>query len=295
MNHTFPGDPFPLAQMPTDQRELEHHRWVQTGPPDDGMFQVKPSQPCNQCPPSEDWQAFRPAPQSMNAYHHSGYRASLRVNESEPYGLSRILSGYGPGSYLSPTEIGAHAMTSMASSPTMMSSPVMGLPCPSNLKQEGSEELTDWSPASQWIRSQPSHSAYQQDHRLKVEESDKSNHHIKPTPRMSPSPISIPSYHSTPQPSPAARNMKSYNKNIGSPPTPSEDGGSEDDNHTDPPYSQLIFQALNEQEEKRLPLQKIYEWFEKNTAKGRDQGQKGWQNSIRHNLSMNAVSIQYTG
>ncbi|OJJ03573.1 hypothetical protein ASPVEDRAFT_43054 [Aspergillus versicolor CBS 583.65] len=59
----------------------------------------------------------------------------------------------------------------------------------------------------------------------------------------------------------------------------------------DPPYSQLIFDALDAAPGKKLPLQGIYQWFEKNTAKGRDPGSKGWQNSIRHNLSMNAVSI----
>ncbi|OJJ53276.1 hypothetical protein ASPSYDRAFT_51415 [Aspergillus sydowii CBS 593.65] len=58
----------------------------------------------------------------------------------------------------------------------------------------------------------------------------------------------------------------------------------------DPPYSQLIFDALDAAPGKKLPLQGIYQWFEKNTAKGRDPSSKGWQNSIRHNLSMNAVS-----
>ncbi|KAJ5921408.1 Winged helix-turn-helix transcription repressor DNA-binding [Penicillium verhagenii] len=64
-------------------------------------------------------------------------------------------------------------------------------------------------------------------------------------------------------------------------------GDSEEDHPTDPPYSQLIYQALKETTGYRLQLQDIYAWFEKNTNKGKDQG-KGWQNSIRHNLSMNA-------
>ncbi|KAJ5933936.1 hypothetical protein N7454_006265 [Penicillium verhagenii] len=64
-------------------------------------------------------------------------------------------------------------------------------------------------------------------------------------------------------------------------------GESEEEHPTDPPYSQLIFQALKETKGYRLQLQDIYAWFEKNTNKGKDQG-KGWQNSIRHNLSMNA-------
>ncbi|KAL4873295.1 hypothetical protein BDV12DRAFT_192775 [Aspergillus spectabilis] len=61
-----------------------------------------------------------------------------------------------------------------------------------------------------------------------------------------------------------------------------------EDTNADPPYSQLIYEALLTAPGKKLPLQGIYLWFEKNTAKGRDRGSKGWQNSIRHNLSMNA-------
>ncbi|KAL4906590.1 hypothetical protein BDW74DRAFT_176906 [Aspergillus multicolor] len=61
-----------------------------------------------------------------------------------------------------------------------------------------------------------------------------------------------------------------------------------EDTNADPPYSQLIYEALSAAPGKKLPLQGIYLWFEKNTAKGRDRGSKGWQNSIRHNLSMNA-------
>lgn len=64
---------------------------------------------------------------------------------------------------------------------------------------------------------------------------------------------------------------------------------SEEEGNTDPPYSLLIYQALLSAPGKKLPLQGIYSWFERNTEKGRDQSSKGWQNSIRHNLSMNAV------
>ncbi|KAL3474201.1 hypothetical protein BJX99DRAFT_271856 [Aspergillus californicus] len=61
-----------------------------------------------------------------------------------------------------------------------------------------------------------------------------------------------------------------------------------EDSSADPPYSQLIYEALLAAPGKKLPLQGIYLWFETNTAKGRDRTSKGWQNSIRHNLSMNA-------
>ena len=56
------------------------------------------------------------------------------------------------------------------------------------------------------------------------------------------------------------------------------------------PYAQLIYRALKSAPEHRMVLKEIYEWFEKNTDKANDGSSKGWQNSIRHNLSMNGVS-----
>ena len=64
------------------------------------------------------------------------------------------------------------------------------------------------------------------------------------------------------------------------------DGGEDDGNQ---PYAQLIYRALLSAPEHKMVLNEIYDWFRKtyerfNKAKG-----KGWQNSIRHNLSMNGV------
>lgn len=56
------------------------------------------------------------------------------------------------------------------------------------------------------------------------------------------------------------------------------------------PYAQLIYRALKSAPEHKMVLKEIYEWFEKNTDKANDTSSKGWQNSIRHNLSMNGVS-----
>ncbi|KAI9850011.1 MAG: hypothetical protein M1838_006184 [Thelocarpon superellum] len=53
------------------------------------------------------------------------------------------------------------------------------------------------------------------------------------------------------------------------------------------PYAQLIWQALMEAPGHRLVLREIYDWFLRNTDKGKHPSKKGWQNSIRHNLSMN--------
>ena len=63
-----------------------------------------------------------------------------------------------------------------------------------------------------------------------------------------------------------------------------EDGGSNSE-----PYAQLIFRALKSAPAHRMVLKEIYEWFVKNTDKAKTSSSKGWQNSIRHNLSMNGV------
>lgn len=65
----------------------------------------------------------------------------------------------------------------------------------------------------------------------------------------------------------------------------------------DEPYAQLIYRALLSRPDYSMTLQEIYQWFRENTdkIKGMDKTtgkeNKGWQNSIRHNLSMNMVSL----
>lgn len=58
------------------------------------------------------------------------------------------------------------------------------------------------------------------------------------------------------------------------------------------PYAKLIYRALMSAPNHTMVLQEIYQWFRDNTAKGDSDG-KGWMNSIRHNLSMNAVRIPF--
>lgn len=58
------------------------------------------------------------------------------------------------------------------------------------------------------------------------------------------------------------------------------------------PYAQLIYRALKSAPNHSMVLKDIYEWFEQNTDKAKiapTSSAKGWQNSIRHNLSMNGV------
>ena len=64
----------------------------------------------------------------------------------------------------------------------------------------------------------------------------------------------------------------------------------EEEDLNNEPYAKLIFRALKSAPGHRMVLREIYEWFEMNTDKAGDPKSRGWQNSIRHNLSMNGVS-----
>ncbi|KAI5787598.1 hypothetical protein DFH27DRAFT_219091 [Peziza echinospora] len=57
------------------------------------------------------------------------------------------------------------------------------------------------------------------------------------------------------------------------------------------PYAQLIYKALMSVPSRKMVLSEIYEYFRMNIPRFAKPRQKGWQNSIRHNLSMNGVSI----
>lgn len=59
------------------------------------------------------------------------------------------------------------------------------------------------------------------------------------------------------------------------------------------PYAQLIYKALLQADNHTMILKDIYDWFLHYTDKATGSETKGWQNSIRHNLSMNGVSIVF--
>jgi hypothetical protein len=72
-----------------------------------------------------------------------------------------------------------------------------------------------------------------------------------------------------------------------------------DDNDMDAdksePYAKSLFRCLRQAPNHTMVLRDIYDWFRANTDKGKDPHEKGWQNSIRHNLSMDKViSAQLT-
>ncbi|KAL1864046.1 hypothetical protein VTK73DRAFT_6248 [Phialemonium thermophilum] len=54
----------------------------------------------------------------------------------------------------------------------------------------------------------------------------------------------------------------------------------------DEAYARLIYRAFMSNPRRAMTLQELYKWFKDNTDKDKSQS-KGWQNSIRHNLSMN--------
>lgn len=60
----------------------------------------------------------------------------------------------------------------------------------------------------------------------------------------------------------------------------------------DPCYAQLLYRCLREAPEHTMALKDVYKWVRQYSQKARDSAGTGWQNSVRHNLSMNAVSAQ---
>lgn len=65
-------------------------------------------------------------------------------------------------------------------------------------------------------------------------------------------------------------------------------------NNSEEPYAKLIYRALKSSGPPyAMTLQEIYQWFRDNTDKDKYHS-KGWQNSIRHNLSMNQVLFPHS-
>lgn len=275
MDHSFLSYHYHLAQMPTDQREHEQHLSVQTGlsNPED-FLQANASQPYNPCAAVENWPAFRsnPAPESMVSMvplQHPGYSTSWGATLSEPYELS--------SAHLSPAllpehtqfspyySVPYHTMASMFPSPGSMDQ--LNLEA---RKHDEHEDLWAWQAAPATPSTLAHGSFYHHPAQL---ETPKGNLLAMPATPLSP--ISICS-----QSPSRSLDSTSPRTSLGD----HSDGG----HNAEPPYSKLIYDALMSHEDKQMPLQDIYDWFAKNTSKGKDSS-RGWQNSIRHNLSMNAV------
>lgn len=63
----------------------------------------------------------------------------------------------------------------------------------------------------------------------------------------------------------------------------------DDPDNADPCYAQLLYRCLKEAPDHTLSLRELYDWVREHSQKAKDPKNRGWQNSVRHNLSMNAV------
>ena len=76
-------------------------------------------------------------------------------------------------------------------------------------------------------------------------------------------------------------------------PTPleSESESEREGRQGESPYPKLIYRALMDAPGHQMVLKDIYKWIARNTDKARDPAFKGWQNNVRHTLSINGVLV----
>ncbi|KAJ5156202.1 hypothetical protein N7492_009005 [Penicillium capsulatum] len=269
-----------LAQMPTDQRELEQHRLsIQTGADADGFFGASL---CHPCPPERSWAAPRSTLAPSMIPFPAGYTG-------DQWGVPMLEHSFDhphhPARSLAESTVYPYYSTPSSNTSSIIAPPSMDHSSSGAIKHREPDDLVDWQTEltpSPWLGPGRFYPA-------KPEGSPPSIHAVHQ--HSSSPPMSISSQHSPPRSvssaSPSARVLVPDSTS----PRTSLGDHSEEEQSSELPYSSLIYQALLTGEGGQMPLQEIYAWFERNTTKGKDQACKGWQNSIRHNLSMNAVRI----
>ncbi|KAJ2980018.1 hypothetical protein NUW58_g7056 [Xylaria curta] len=78
---------------------------------------------------------------------------------------------------------------------------------------------------------------------------------------------------------------------VQTPPAPVEQSRAMEADKPHEPYAQILHRAMMQAPGHRMTLSELYQWVYANTDKAK-RGGKGWQNSIRHNLSMNAAFVK---
>ncbi|GAB7329423.1 hypothetical protein MBLNU13_g01212t1 [Cladosporium sp. NU13] len=68
-----------------------------------------------------------------------------------------------------------------------------------------------------------------------------------------------------------------------------ESGEGMNGENADPCYAQLLYRCLRDAPDHTMALKDVYKWVRQYSQKARDSAGTGWQNSVRHNLSMNAA------
>ncbi|KGO71900.1 Winged helix-turn-helix transcription repressor DNA-binding [Penicillium italicum] len=209
-----------------------------------------------------EWARWRSQLGPMHPRSYEGY-SYPRVADDESYGLGPLPQGLigDANGYVDVNR--SHITPTMTGTSSEVLAPQAG------------DDHSDWS------HLQSSHAFKDQQYNYSQLEP------VQPHPDSPPSPLSeISSYHSPHSLAASSPAMTAQTGDRLSPRSSTGDNKEERPGHH--PYSVLIYQALKDAPGNKLQLQSIYSWFEANTDKGGDPSAKGWQNSIRHNLSMNA-------
>ncbi|CAG7931350.1 unnamed protein product [Penicillium olsonii] len=249
---------FNSAQMATDQREGSDTLSGQTVPSASvASYQTNLSphySPCN----VDNWSRYISQPFYMHSGLPSHYYPQIMGAESYNMGLSHQPLGASPHSYIDHQDTPFHIRAAM-------DSPDLG-PGGEVKSEYLHDDNSDWRAFGSSSHKEELY--YHPPNTL---------HSI---PHAPPSPPSTASSYASPDSGPAPSPARTTQGLIS--------GDPKEERNANLPYSILIYRALKSAERNKLTLQDIYRWFEENTDKAKDPNHKGWQNSIRHNLSMNA-------